>query len=201
MEISSSTSETKLATAKIVLSTAASVAAAAMLARSIAQDVVPHEFQAYLYYRIRNFFGRFSSQLTMVVDEFDGYTYNEVYGGSRDLFGQQSLSNNTETQNVKFKWVLVCAHVDSKNYHNSFDHTSTLRSEVRSFEVSFPKEHKDMVLESYFPYIVKVAKSMVQEKKTLKIFTDRMAEESASQRHGYPPQKQAYRQNRIYDST
>jgi chaperone BCS1 len=28
-----------------------------------------------------------------------------------------------------------------------------------------------MVLESYFPYIVKVAKSMVQEKKTLKIFT------------------------------
>lgn len=196
MDISSSTDETKLATAKIVLSTAASVAATAMLARSIAQDFLPHEFQAYFFYKIRNFFGRFSSQLTMVVDEFDGYTYNEIYGAAETYLGSKispstqrlkvskpekekeftvKMDRNEEIvdifQDVKFKWVLVCTHVDSKAHYNSFNHTSTLRSEVRSFEVSFPKEHKEMVLESYFPYIVKVAKSMAQEKKTLKIFT------------------------------
>lgn len=195
MDVSSST-ETKLATAKIVLSTAASVAATAMLARSIAQDFMPHEFQAYFFYKIRNFFGRFSSQLTMVVDEFDGYTYNEIYGAAETYLGSKispstqrlkvskpekeneftvKMDRNEEIvdifQDVKFKWALVCTHVDSKDHYNSFNHTATLRSEVRSFEVSFPKEHKEMVLESYFPYIVKVAKSMVQEKKTLKIFT------------------------------
>ncbi|KAJ6367139.1 hypothetical protein OIU77_003504 [Salix suchowensis] len=145
MEISSSTSETKLATAKIVLSTAASVAAAAMLARSIAQDVVPHEFQAYLFYRIRNFFGRFSSQLTMVVDEFDGYTYNEVYGAAETYLGSKvspttqrlkvskqekeneftvKMDRNEEIvdifQDVKFKWVLVCTHVDSRKLPQLF---------------------------------------------------------------------------------
>lgn len=57
------------------------------------------------------------------------------------------------------------------NFHNPRDLNSTLRSEVRSFELSFHKKQRDFVLNSYLPHIVKQSKSMKQEKKTLKIFT------------------------------
>lgn len=195
--MSSSSMEAKLATAKTIVSTAASVAATVMLARSIVRDFLPHEFEDYVFCKIRKIFGNFSSQLTMVVDEFDGFVYNQIYEAAETYLGSKispstqrlkvskpekenqftvKMERNEEIvdvfQGVKFKWVLVCGHVESRNFHNSFfDHNSTSRSEVRSFEVSFSKKHKDMVLESYLPYIVKQAKSMMQEKKTLKIFT------------------------------
>ncbi|XP_062145475.1 protein HYPER-SENSITIVITY-RELATED 4-like [Alnus glutinosa] len=192
----SSSAETKLATAKTVLSAAASVAATAMLARSIAQDFLPHEIHDYLFSGIRSFFNRFSSQLTMIIDEFDGLVSNQIYEAAEIYLGSKispntqrlkvsksekersftiTMESNEEISDVfnrvKFNWVLVCRQVESKNFHNPRDLNSTLRAEVRSFQLSFHKKHKEMVLNSYLPYIVEEAKSMNQEKKTLKIFT------------------------------
>ncbi|KAB1200038.1 putative mitochondrial chaperone bcs1 [Morella rubra] len=193
---SSSSAESKLATAKTFLSTAASVAATMMLARSIAQDFLPHEFQDVLFSGIRGFFGRFSSQLTMVIDEFDGLVNNQIYEAAEIYLGSKitpntrrlkvsksekehkftvTMERNEEIADVfdgiKFNWILYCRQVESKSFHNPRDLNSTLRSEVRSFQLTFHKKHKDMVLKSYLPYIVKEAKSMKQELKTLKIFT------------------------------
>jgi chaperone BCS1 len=192
----SSSAETKLATAKTVLSAATSVAATAMLARSIAQDFLPHEIHDYLFSGIRSFFNRFSSQLTMIIDEFDGLVSNQIYEAAEIYLGSKispntqrlkvsksekersltiTMESNEEISDVfngvKFNWVLVCRQVESKNFHNPRDLNSTLRAEVRSFQLSFHKKHKEMVLNSYLPYIVEEAKSMNQEKKTLKIFT------------------------------
>jgi len=192
----SSSAETKLATAKTVLSAATSVAATAMLARSIAQDFLPHEIHDYLFSGIRSFFNRFSSQLTMIIDEFDGLVSNQIYEAAEIYLGSKispntqrlkvsksekersltiTMESNDEISDVfngvKFNWVLVCRQVESKNFHNPRDLNSTLRAEVRSFQLSFHKKHKEMVLNSYLPYIVEEAKSMNQEKKTLKIFT------------------------------
>jgi len=192
----SSSAETKLATAKTVLSAATSVAATAMLARSIAQDFLPHEIHDYLFSGIRSFFNRFSSQLTMIIDEFDGLVSNQIYEAAEIYLGSKispntqrlkvsksekersltiTMESNEEISDVfngvKFNWVLVCRQVESKNFHTPRDLNSTLRAEVRSFQLSFHKKHKEMVLNSYLPYIVEEAKSMNQEKKTLKIFT------------------------------
>jgi chaperone BCS1 len=192
----SSSAETKLATAKTVLSAVASVAATAMLARSIVQDFLPHEIHDYLFSGVRSFFNRFSSQLTMIIDEFDGLVSNQIYEAAEIYLGSKispnthrlkvsksdkehnftiTMESNEEISDVfngvNFNWVLVCQQVESKNFHNPRDLNSTLRSEVRSFQLSFHKKHKEMVLNSYLPYIVKVAKSMNQERKTLKIFT------------------------------
>ncbi|XP_020532380.1 protein HYPER-SENSITIVITY-RELATED 4 isoform X2 [Jatropha curcas] len=194
--MASSSTETNLATAKTVLSTAASVAATFMLARSVAQDILPHEFHYYFFSNVRKFFNRFSPQITMVIDEFDGFVHNQMYEAAETYLGSKispstqrfkvsksekennftvKVEGNEEIidifQGVKFKWVFVCRQVESRNYYHPFDHNSSLRSEERYFEVSFPKKQKDMVLESYLHYIVKEAKSIVQEKKTLKIFT------------------------------
>ncbi|BFG39163.1 hypothetical protein CerSpe_254370 [Prunus speciosa] len=193
---SSSSAETKLATAKTVLSTAASVAATAMLVRSIAQDFLPHEIQHYFFSGISSFFSRFSSQLTMVIEEFDGLVNNQIYEAAEIYLGSKvspsthrlkvskpekennftiTMESNQEIvdvfNGVKFNWILVSRHVESMNFHNPRDLNSTLRSEVRSFELSFHKKQRDLVLNSYLPHIVKQSKSMKQEKKTLKIFT------------------------------
>ncbi|XP_062102452.1 AAA-ATPase At3g50940-like [Humulus lupulus] len=196
VDSSSSSAETKLATAKMVLSTAASVAATAMLVRSLVNDFMPDEIQVLLFSGIRNFLNRFSSQMTMVLDEFDGLVNNEIYEAAEVYLGEKvspstqrlKVSKAEKEKNftvamergetivdvfngVKFTWILVCRHIESKNFYNPRDLNSTLRSEVRSFELSFHKKHLDMVLKSYLPHILTDSKSVKQEKKTLKIFT------------------------------
>ncbi|KAG6647024.1 AAA-ATPase At3g50940-like [Carya illinoinensis] len=192
----SSPDDSNMAAAKTVISTAASLAATAMVARSIARDLLPCEIQAFFFSGIRSFFNRFSPQLTMVIDEFDGLVYNQIYLAAEIYLGSK-VSPNTQTLKVskpakernftvtmgsnektsdvfigvRFDWIFVCRHVESENFHNPRDLTSTLRSELRSFQLSFHKKHKGMVLNAYLPYIVREAKSMMQESKTLKIFT------------------------------
>ncbi|GFY80353.1 cytochrome BC1 synthesi [Actinidia rufa] len=187
-----SSDESKLATAKTVLSTVASIGAAAMVART----VPPEEFQDYLFSGIRNLVNRFSNHLTMVIDEFDGLVSNQIYEAAEVYLGpktspstrrlkisipdkEQSINVAMECneevtdafEGVKFKWVWVCRQIESRDFYNPRDMNSTLRSEVRSFELTFPKKHKQRVLESYIPHIVKQAKSIKHEKKSVKIFT------------------------------
>ncbi|CAN8254769.1 unnamed protein product [Cochlearia groenlandica] len=192
----SSSAESRLATAKTVLTTAASVAATAMLAKSLVQDYLPDEVHHFISYSFHAFFAYFSSQMTIIIEEFDGLVHNEIFEAAEAYLATKISPSNRrikvskhekennynvtverdeeviDTYNgVKFKWVLYCSHVESKNFHNPRDLNSTLKSEVRSFELSFHKKYKDMALESYLPFMVKRAVVMKQEKKTLNIFT------------------------------
>ncbi|KAJ8764473.1 hypothetical protein K2173_006213 [Erythroxylum novogranatense] len=196
MNMDTSSTDAKLATAKTVLTTAASVAGTLMLARTVAQDLLPHQFQDYLFFNLHKFFNRFSNQLTIVVDEHDGLVNNEIYETANTYLASK-ISPSTQRlkvskpenennfivkmeqgeeivdvfQGVKFRWVLVCRQVERAGFHGRRDFNSSLMSETRSFEVSFHKKHKDMVLQSYFPYIVKEGKTIMLDKKTLRIFT------------------------------
>ncbi|GLT39175.1 hypothetical protein SLA2020_133810 [Shorea laevis] len=191
-----SSAESRMATAKTIVSAAASVAATLMLVRSIANDFLPHELRNYFFFNAHQFFSRFSSTVTMVIDEFDGLVYNQIYEAAQTYLGTKispstkrfrvskpekeknfvvAMESNEEVEDifsgVKFKWVFVCRQVEDRGFSNPHDIGSTLRSEVRSFQLCFHKKHREMVLDSYLPYIVQEAKSMVQERKTLKIFT------------------------------
>uniref|UniRef100_A0A2N9HIS8 AAA+ ATPase domain-containing protein n=1 Tax=Fagus sylvatica TaxID=28930 RepID=A0A2N9HIS8_FAGSY len=70
-------------------------------------------------------------------------------------------------------WRLVCTHVESSNHRNqnTRDFNATLRSEVRSYELSFHKKHKDKVFSSYLPYVLERAKSITEESKIVKLHT------------------------------
>lgn len=144
---SSSSAESNLATAKTVLSAVASVAATAMLARSIVQDFLPHEVQDYFFSGIRSFFTRFSNQLTMVIDEFDGLVSNQIYESAEIYLGSKvspsthrlkvskpekeksftiTMESNEEIvdffNGVKFNWVLVCRYENLMNPFVQFGH-------------------------------------------------------------------------------
>ncbi|TXG59702.1 hypothetical protein EZV62_014275 [Acer yangbiense] len=196
----SSSAETKLATAKTILTAAASVAGTVMLAGSVVRDFMPYEFQDYISIKCRKFYSRFSSQLTMVIDELDGFDKNQIYEAAQIYLSSKTSASTDrlrvikrEKENkinvtleggeeiidtfngVKLKWVLVFRHVESRNnLFNQFnDHglNSSYRSEVRSLELSFPKKYKDVVLGSYLPFVENEAESMKQETKTIKLFT------------------------------
>ncbi|KAK4417425.1 protein HYPER-SENSITIVITY-RELATED 4 [Sesamum alatum] len=189
-------SESHLATAKTILSAVGTATATAMVVRGVAQEFLPPEFQDYLFSGIRNFFSRFSNQLTLVIDEFDGLVNNEIYEAAETYLGPKvgpttrrlkiskpekeknfniTVERDQEVVDVyngeKFRWVWICRKTEARNFYNPRDMNSTLRSEVRSFELTFHKKNKDLVINSYLPYIADEAKNRKQEKKTIKIFT------------------------------
>ncbi|KAI3450985.1 hypothetical protein Pfo_007650 [Paulownia fortunei] len=190
------TSESNLATAKTILSTVGSIAATVVVVRGVAQDFLPPEFHDYIFSGIRNFFSSFSNQLTMVIDEFDGLDSNEIYEAAEIYLGPKvspstrrlkiskpekekhfsiTMERDEEVVDVyngeKFKWVWICRKTETRNFYNPRDMNSTLKSEVRSFELTFHGKNKDLVINSYLPYITNEAKNKKQEKKTIKIFT------------------------------
>ncbi|KAK6924408.1 AAA-type ATPase, N-terminal domain [Dillenia turbinata] len=188
-----STSESNFMSAKVIFSTVASLAATAMVIRSFTQELLPHEVRDYLFFKCRGFFSKFSYQLTMVIDEFDGLVNNQLYESAEIYLGSKlspspttnrlkisqpekesnitiTMDSNEEIidifNNVKFKWVMICRQVESKSFYNPRDMNATLRSEVRSLELSFHKKHKQLALDLYLPHIVtpaEVAELLLKE--------------------------------------
>ncbi|XP_016489223.1 protein HYPER-SENSITIVITY-RELATED 4 [Nicotiana tabacum] len=192
----SSSAESKIALAKTVLSTVGSVAATAMLVRTIVHDYIPPEFHEYIFFGLKNIFTKFSNELTMVIDEFDGLVNNEIYEAAEIYLGNKlspnthrlkiskpekeknfniAMEHNEEVTDIyngqKFKWIWLCIQTEAKHFHNPRDMNSTLKSEVRSFELTFHNKNKDLALNSYLPYIIKEAKLQKHENKTIKIHT------------------------------
>ncbi|KAI6671426.1 hypothetical protein NL676_006311 [Syzygium grande] len=48
---------------------------------------------------------------------------------------------------------------------------STVQHEIQYFELTFRKKHREMVVESYLPFVIDEAKSLRPGKKTLKLYT------------------------------
>lgn len=185
---SSSDFEKNLATVKLVLTTAASVAATVMVAGSMVQDYLPYELRDIFFSRIRSFLSRFSTRMTVVIDESDGFDFNDVYKAAETYLGgkispstrrlkvskpekEKNLSITVDTNETifdvfngaKFKWILICKQVRANE-------DSRIKV-ARFFELSFHKKYLDLVLKSYLPHVVNESKSIKQEKRTLKIFT------------------------------
>ncbi|KAG5621058.1 hypothetical protein H5410_006276 [Solanum commersonii] len=132
----------------------------------------------------------------MVIDEFDGLVNNEIYEAAEMYLGNK-LSTNTRRVKIskpekekqfnitlerdeevtdvysgqKFQWVWLSKKVESRDFYNPRSMNSTLRSEVRSFELTFHKKNKDLVLNSYLPYIIEEAKLKKLENRAIKIHT------------------------------
>ncbi|XP_044484312.1 AAA-ATPase At3g50940-like [Mangifera indica] len=186
--------------AQIALSTAASLAASAMLIRSIANDILPSEIQDYLYAGLYRISRCMSSQLTFVIEEFQGLAMNQVFEAAHLYLGARanatstqrlrvgktenqktfaiSLDRNEEIldvfQNVKLKWRFVCMQIKSPSMYghgNMQDYNSSLRSEFRQYELSFHKKHKDLVLNLYLPHIVEKANAIKKESNMIKLHT------------------------------
>ncbi|KAL6995716.1 hypothetical protein U1Q18_005850 [Sarracenia purpurea var. burkii] len=177
-----------------LLSAAASLTASVLLLRSIANDLIPADLQNTFFSSIRKLSDRLSSQLTVVVDEFDGLTSNHMFDAANTYLGTKlspstrrikvnkqekddelavTVDRNQEIvdffRDVKLKWVSQSTII--KQLASKVDHSANARTELRYFELSFHKMHKDMVLKDYLPYVLQIAKEIKEEIKGVRLHT------------------------------
>ncbi|XP_020217140.1 AAA-ATPase At3g50940 [Cajanus cajan] len=178
-----------------VVSTAASVAATVMLLRSIARNYLPPELHRYLRSKVSEFLSSFSSEITLVIDEFHGLTPNPLFSAAELYLKPQGspgtkrfratmppksrhvsilVDHNHEMSDsfsgATFRWRLVSQRVPPK-YVQQDAFSGSYMSEVRFFELRFHKRHREMVLAEYLPRVMAAAEEARQRRKTLRLFT------------------------------
>ncbi|XP_059661427.1 AAA-ATPase At3g50940-like [Cornus florida] len=181
---------------KAVFSAAASLAASAMLIRSVANEFLPPGIHNFFFSGFHHLSHHFSSQFTIVIEEFQGQLVNQVFEAANVYLGtivnpstqrvrlskaenekrvEITIDRNEEMvdvfENVQVKWRLICTQVDAVNFRHRPDLNATLRSEIKSYELSFHKKHKEKVLGSYLPYILERSKAIKEESKAIKLRT------------------------------
>lgn len=181
---------------KTMISAAASLAGSAMLIRSIIRDLIPPELQHYLFSRFRGLLGSFTSEFTLVIEEFDGFGHNQLFRAAEVYLGsvispnaqrlrvtlpnKESKMSVTMDRNedvadtfngVSLKWTFISRSIPTRYFNDPDNYYSMAKSELKFFQLSFHKKHKQMVLETYLPYVLEKYRAMKETNKTLKIHT------------------------------
>lgn len=182
--------------AKAVFSALASVVASAVLIRSIANDFIPQQVFTFFNAKLHNISHKLSSQFTLVIEEFQGLTRNQVYDAAEaylatiaTISAQRlktgkseddkklafSVDRDAEVDDVyddaQVRWKHVCVQLDSYGNHVPWDMIASIRSEARSYELTFHKKHKEKIFKSYLPYIMERAKALKEEIRAVKLHT------------------------------
>uniref|UniRef100_A0ACD5TD18 Uncharacterized protein n=1 Tax=Avena sativa TaxID=4498 RepID=A0ACD5TD18_AVESA len=193
------------------IATAASLAASLMLVRSLANELLPSEAREALSTALNNLRSRLTWQHTIVIEENEGWSYNHVYGAVKAYLaahidnapaniGMQRLrvsSAESEAERMvvsmeageemadmyggtEFRWCLVTREV--KGDPNGGGGAR----EVRSYEVSFHKRHKEKALKEYLPFIVATAKAIKDGERSLSIYMNEYSDEWAPMELQHP---------------
>ncbi|MED6205746.1 hypothetical protein PIB30_020533 [Stylosanthes scabra] len=168
-----------------------------MLIRTIAYDYIPHDILSYFLLKFHDMKRFFSSELTIVIEEFKGVSKNQVYEAAELYLGSKGTlsalrvkaSKSEEDKNLAFvvdknqqvcddyegvmvKWKLCCEYVASTgNKEHPDDMNASLRSEVRSYELTFHMKHKEKIFNSYLPFVLERAKAIREGNMALKLHT------------------------------
>ncbi|XP_004310209.1 PREDICTED: probable mitochondrial chaperone BCS1-B [Fragaria vesca subsp. vesca] len=185
-----------------VLSTYTAFAAAAMLIRTVISEVqtivgqfIPQKFQDKIIATLAGLFGNLpNSQMTLIIDESDGLSTNEVYQASELYLSSRITSsidqlkvsksprqNNfsitinkgekltDEFEGMQLRWEFCCS--ETKQTSMDFESYSSSMEVVqhKSIQLSFHKQYTEKVLGTYLPYVVQRSKAIVEENKVVKL--------------------------------
>ncbi|XP_010245232.1 PREDICTED: AAA-ATPase At3g50940-like [Nelumbo nucifera] len=164
----------------------ASLATAFLLIQSLINQFIPHHLRGYLFSSLGYLLRLWSAQFTLVIEEFNGITANEVYEASemylrtrispsvsrlnlskapRDKNLILTIENGEEIidvfEGIQLKWKFICSN-DAKGRHDDTQ---------RSFELCFNKKYKEKVLGSYFSHIFDMSNAMKEDSKVVKLHT------------------------------
>ncbi|CAL4968615.1 unnamed protein product [Urochloa decumbens] len=166
-----------------------------MLVRGVVNELVPPELHDVLFSRLGYLRWHMSSQHTIVIEQrTDGLANNHIYSAVKTYLatristaGQQRLRVSSRDENEKmlvsmvegeemadvfdgamFKWRFISREIAIRN--DPSNNGDGGQQEIRSFEVSFHKRHKEKALKSYLPFIVSTAKAIKDQEKSLQIY-------------------------------
>ncbi|KFK26001.1 hypothetical protein AALP_AA8G190000 [Arabis alpina] len=171
----------------------ASMAGYMMMIRSMAHELIPAPVQNFIYSSLRSFFVRSTSTtLTLTIDDDNMGMNNEIYRaaqtylstkispdavrlriskGHKDKHVNLYLSNgeivNDVYQDVELTWRFVTDRGHKKGGGGGGGSPVDDDGKSEYFELSFEKEHKDLILNSYVPYIESKAKVIKNERRIL----------------------------------
>ncbi|GJN18446.1 hypothetical protein PR202_gb05610 [Eleusine coracana subsp. coracana] len=149
---------------KKAVTTAASLAASAMLVRGVVNELMPYEVRDLLFSGLGYLRSRMSSQHTVIIEETEGWASNQLYDAARTYLATRI---NTDMQRLRVSRDNFSAGNSNGNGRGG---NGNFRAEVRSFEMSFHRKHKEKALNSYLPHIMAAAKKIKEQDKTLKIY-------------------------------
>ncbi|MBA0550940.1 hypothetical protein Golob_021847 [Gossypium lobatum] len=177
-----------------ILSTYTTFTASAMLIRSIATEVqaiinqlIPEQLRNLLLSKLGGLYSNPSSQMTLLINDYDGYSINELYEASHTYLqtkitpsmkrlkvskaprDKKVIVNIHKGQKVvdmyegiQVKWEMTC--VDTKDDEQG-------KVEIRVLELSFHNKFMETVINSYLPYVTERSKAIKEENKAVKLFS------------------------------
>lgn len=168
-----------------------------MLLQTIINQLIPGQVRNYIWSIIKKYFSpKNSSDFHIVIEERDGISSNELYQAA-ELYLHTMVGPETDSlkvikrpaesnislkfakaekvvdsfQGAELKWIFDCEEwkKGSKSDDDSDDHYFAL--EKRYFTLGFDKKHKDMILSSYVPFLLKKAHEIRAQNKALRLHT------------------------------
>ncbi|CAH9056465.1 unnamed protein product [Cuscuta europaea] len=191
---------------KTILQSAASVAASAVMVRSLARDILPSELHDTVLSNVNVLLKSFSPTMELVIQELTEGGKNQMYEAAESYLGRRhglydsaasyrlrvalpkdeakiSTTIDKDQQvvdrfnGVTFTWTKSTAKRRSnENYTSSEVECSPL------FTLTFHKKHKKMVFDVYFPFILAESIKGKLEQKTPKLFSMKL-----DHRYSYSP--------------
>lgn len=187
-----------------ILSVYTSFSASAMLFRtvinevqSVTNQIFPKKFQDTIFSKLGFLVGNLSSEMTIIVDEYNGYALNQMFEAA-DIYLRTKQSPSVEKlkvyktardekftvainkgekivdssfQGMDFIWTLVSLESQKPIFDYDGGSISTENVERRSFQLSFNKNFKDTALNSYLPYVLEKSKSIQEQDRKVKIYS------------------------------
>ncbi|EEF47499.1 AAA-ATPase At3g50940 [Ricinus communis] len=183
-----------------VISTYTAFAASSMLVRTVLNEVqtmtaqlIPQKLQDKIMASLGSLFRLNSCKLTLIIDEYNGFTINEIYQASQAYLStritpsvdQLKVSKAPREKNFtvtinkgqritdEFEGIQVAWEFSSTETQTAAsDYSdSTEKSERKLFLLCFNKEHKDAVLNVYLPYVLERSKALKEENKAIKLYS------------------------------
>lgn len=184
---------------KRMLTTAASLAASAMVVRSLCNEFLPYELKSYLSVAVVSLRSHFSYRNTIVIEEVEHFSTNKMYAAvstylatkisasmgrlkvskydddekNMTISPEQGEEMTDTFEGIQFKWQLLCRD-NPQPYSSSHDHMNRRiarmgPSETRFFELSFHKKYKEIAMTAYLPYILNQSQAIKSEARVIKI--------------------------------
>ncbi|KAK8949666.1 hypothetical protein KSP39_PZI005050 [Platanthera zijinensis] len=177
------------------LTTAASVAASAMLVRTVVNEYLPGEFRTLLSSGFDRLFSRFSTDRVIVIRQTEGLVSNELYDAAGTYLRTKisptlkrlRASKNEENNNiiislddgqgltdifegVEYKWQLMSQQETSSS---RFGETS-VDVQARWLALSFHRKYREVAVASYFPHILERSKEIKAADRQLKLYMNEL---------------------------
>ncbi|OMO60449.1 hypothetical protein CCACVL1_24140 [Corchorus capsularis] len=158
--------------------------------QAITSQLIPTQLQAFLLSKLGgliNYSNRSSQMTTLLVDEYDGYSMNELYEASQ-IYLQTKITPSIERlkvskgpkdkkvavtikkgdevidlfEGIQVKWGVTCVETKDENAG---------KIEKRGIELSFHSKYMEKVINSYLSYVMETSKAIQEKIQVVKLLS------------------------------